>query len=209
MSSWGQWICAFGPNLTVINDVLPFFFVMVSLSNGAMRPYSMLPVFWRYRMYYVNPSTWWISGVLAATLNGVPVECSSAETASFDVPLGQTCGSYAGEFARTAGGYLVDPDATAACQYCAYSMGDQYLSSLNIAAGENRRNFGIFIAFVVSNWALVYFVYTVRVRGWSFGLGWLFGNFGKGVDRVKGLFRSRRLNKDRTLFDLDVARWVF
>jgi len=46
-ASWGQWICAFAPSFTVISNVLPFFFVMFSLFNGVVRPYSMLPVFWR------------------------------------------------------------------------------------------------------------------------------------------------------------------
>lgn len=58
-ASWGQWICAFAPSFTVISNVLPFFFVMFSLFNGVVRPYSMLPVFWRYWMYWVNPSTYW------------------------------------------------------------------------------------------------------------------------------------------------------
>ena len=58
-ASWGQWICAFAPSFTVISNVLPFFFVMFSLFNGVVRPYSMLPAFWRYWMYYVNPSTYW------------------------------------------------------------------------------------------------------------------------------------------------------
>ena len=47
-ASWGQWICAFAPSFTVISNVLPFFFVMFSLFNGVVRPYSQLPVFWRY-----------------------------------------------------------------------------------------------------------------------------------------------------------------
>ncbi|ROV88366.1 hypothetical protein VPNG_10268 [Cytospora leucostoma] len=195
MSSWGQWIAAFAPSYTVISNILPFFFVMYSLFSGVMRPYSMLPVFWRYWLYYVNPSTWWVAGVLAATLNGVPVRCETTETARFDVPAGQTCASYAGSFVAEAGGYLVNPEATAGCQYCAYRVADQYLSSLNIAAGDKWRNFGIFLAFVVSNWALVYFfIYTVRIRGWSFGLGWLFRVLGKGVDRVRSLFiRDRKV----------------
>ena len=58
-ASWGQWICAFAPSFTVISNVLPFFFVMFSLFNGVVRPYQSLPVFWRYWMYYVNPSTYW------------------------------------------------------------------------------------------------------------------------------------------------------
>jgi len=47
-ASWGQWICAFAPSFTVISNVLPFFFVMVSLFNGIVRPYDQLPVFWKY-----------------------------------------------------------------------------------------------------------------------------------------------------------------
>ena len=54
MNSWGQWICAFAPSFTVISNVLPFFFVNFSLFNGVVRPYSQLPVFWRYWMYYVS-----------------------------------------------------------------------------------------------------------------------------------------------------------
>lgn len=48
ISSWGQWICAFAPSFTVISNVLPFFFVMFGLFNGVVRPYEMMPVFWRY-----------------------------------------------------------------------------------------------------------------------------------------------------------------
>ncbi|KAH7324186.1 ABC-2 type transporter-domain-containing protein [Stachybotrys elegans] len=186
MSSWGQWICAFAPNFTVISNVLPFFFVVFSLFNGVVRPYSALPVFWRYWMYYVNPSTYWIGGVLAATLNGIDVRCDVSETARFDTPPGQTCQDYAGAFASQAGGYLLNPDATSNCEYCPFTSGNQYLSSLNIQADQKWRDFGIFLAFCVSNWMLVYFfIYTVRIRGWSFGFGLLFGTLGKGLAVVK------------------------
>ncbi|KAI1109563.1 ABC-2 type transporter-domain-containing protein [Nemania sp. NC0429] len=186
MSSWGQWICAFAPSFTVIANILPFFFVMFGLFNGVVQPYSMLPVFWRYWIYYVNPSTYWIGGVLAATLSGSPVHCDVSETARFDTPLGQTCREYAGAFANATGGYLLNPDAQADCQYCPYSSGDQYLATLNIHADEKWRDFGIFLAFCVSNWALVYFfIYTVRIRGWKFGFGYVFGTLGRLVDAAK------------------------
>ncbi|KAI0001405.1 ABC-2 type transporter-domain-containing protein [Xylariaceae sp. FL0662B] len=195
MSSWGQWICAFAPSYTVISNILPSFFVMFSLFNGVIQPYSMLPVFWRYWMYYVNPSTYWVGGMLAATLDGVRVECDPSETAQFDAPPGQTCQSYAGEFAQTAGGYLLNPYASSGCQYCPYRFGNQYLATLNIQADEKWRDFGIFLAFCVSNWALVYFfIYTVRVRDWSFGFGYVFGVSGKAIDvfkkPFKGLYRK-------------------
>lgn len=186
MSSWGQWICAFAPSFTVISNILPFFFVMFGLFNGVVQPYSMLPVFWRYWTYYVNPSTYWIGGMLAATLTGSPIHCDVSETARFDAPPGQTCGDYAGAYANVTGGYLLNPDARADCQYCPYSSGDQYLATLNINADEKWRDFGIFLAFCISNWALVYFfVYTVRIRGWKFGFGYVFGTLGRLVDAAK------------------------
>ena len=185
-ASWGQWICAFAPSFTVISNVLPFFFVMFSLFNGVVRPYSSLPVFWRYWMYYVNPSTYWIGGVLAATLNNIPVQCTESEAAHFDAPPGQTCSQYAGDFAQASGGYLLNPQATNNCQFCQYTVGNQYLSSLNIQADEKWRDFGIFLIFVFTNWFLVYFfIYTVRIRGWSFGFGYVFGVLGKIVGVVK------------------------
>ncbi|KAI1658879.1 ABC-2 type transporter-domain-containing protein [Daldinia decipiens] len=197
MTSWGQWICAFAPSLRVIDNVLPFFFVMFSLFNGVVRSYSTLPVFWRYWMYWANPSTYWIGGVLAASIDGVPVRCDPSETAQFDVPPNQTCQSYAGEFTQSYGGYLLNPEATTGCQYCPYSVGNEYLATLNINASEIWRNFGIFLAFCISNWALVYFfIYTVRIRNWSFGLGYIFGALGKAVDVLKQQFKSLNRKSD-------------
>lgn len=143
--------------------------------------------------YYVNPSTWWISGVLAKTLDGIPVECTSSETAMFNVPAGQTCQSYAGAFADSAGGYLLNPEATANCEYCPYRLANGYLATLNIQAGDAWRDLGIFCVFVVSNWALVYFfIYTVRIKGWTFGFGPLFGALGKMVGVLKKPFQSKK-----------------
>ncbi|KAJ5778931.1 CDR ABC transporter [Penicillium paradoxum] len=193
-ASWGQWICAFAPSFTVISNVLPFFFVMVNLFNGIVRPYADYPVFWKYWMYYVNPVTWWFRGVLSSVLPNTRVECTSLEATHFNPPPGQTCTSYAGDFVTSIAkaGYLVNPDATADCQYCPYTDGEQYMANLNVHVGDKWRCFGIFLAFVIINWALVYFfIYTVRVRGWSFGIGSLFGVAGLLVDRVKGLFKGK------------------
>ena len=82
--------------------------------------------------------------MLAATLNNIPVQCTPDETAHFDAPPGQTCSKYAGEFAKAAGGYLLNPDANSDCQYCQYTVGNQYLASLNIQASEKWRDFGMY-----------------------------------------------------------------
>ncbi|KAI9659220.1 MAG: hypothetical protein M1831_003802 [Alyxoria varia] len=181
-ASWGQWITAFAPSFTVIANTLPFFFVMFSLFNGVVRFYSEIPVFWRYWMYYVNPSTYWIGGVLAATLQGIPVECDISETTTFSPPPGQTCREYAGSFADMAGGTLLprSADSTSLCEYCQLSSGDQYLAQLNIDPSEKWRDFGIFLVFCVTNYMLVYFfIWSTKIKGWGFGMGYLFGFLGK------------------------------
>ncbi|KAM0597881.1 hypothetical protein D7B24_008628 [Verticillium nonalfalfae] len=173
-TSWGQWIAAFGPTYGMISNILPFFFVMIALFNGIFTPYSAMPAFWKYWMYYVNPSTWFARGVLSAVLPAVAVRCAPAELARFDPPPGATCGAYASGFVATVAGagYLEDPSATSDCGFCPYNDGGEYMASLNVRAGDKWPAFGIMVAFAVANWALVYlFVYAVRVRGWTFGLG--------------------------------------
>ncbi|KAL2067303.1 hypothetical protein VTL71DRAFT_1727 [Oculimacula yallundae] len=189
-ASWGQWICAFAPSFTVIANVLPFFFVMFSLFNGVVRPYEQLSVFWRYWMYWLNPSTYWIGGVLAATLSETQVQCTPQEAAYFNPPPGQTCSQYASAFVSTATGYLTNPDATSDCGYCQFKSGIEYMATLNIEPKDKWRYFGIFLAFCISNWALVYFfIYTVRIKGWSFGFGRLFGGLNKLVGMAKKQFK--------------------
>ncbi|KAL8947098.1 MAG: hypothetical protein Q9222_006581, partial [Ikaeria aurantiellina] len=148
MASWGQWICAFAPSFTVISNVLPFFFVMFSLFNGIVRSYAQLSVFWRYTMYYLNPSTYWIGGVMAATLPDVQVACATREAAYFDPPPNMTCMQYAGDFVRSAGrGYLTNPDASGNCGYCPYRTGEEYMATLNVARGDKWKYLGVFLAF--------------------------------------------------------------
>jgi ABC-type multidrug transport system permease subunit len=133
-SSWGQWICAFAPSFTVISNILPFFFVMFGLFNGVVRPYADLPIFWQSWMYWANPATYYVGGVLAATLHAQPVQCAIQETARFNVPSGQTCLEYAGAFAQSAGGYMLNPDAISDCQYCPYTTSGGILESFLLSA---------------------------------------------------------------------------
>ena len=72
------------------------------------------------------------------------------------------------------------------------------MATLNVVPSDKWKYFGIFLAFCISNWALVYFfIYTVRIRGWSFGLGTLFGWLGKGVSAVKGPLSSNKKANSR------------
>jgi ATP-binding cassette subfamily G (WHITE) protein 2 (SNQ2) len=195
MTSWGQWIAAFGPSVTVVSNLLPLFFVVVSLFNGVVVQYASFPVFWKYWIYYLMPSTWFVRGVLAAVLPQTPVECAPGELARFDPPPGSTCGEYARGFLEDVirgQGYLVDGNATADCGYCAYTSGADYLPGLNIHDGDKKLAAGLLAVFVVANWALVYaLVYSCRIRGWSFGFGYLT----QGVDKVVALLSRKKEKK--------------
>ena len=80
----------------------------------------------------------------------------------------------------------MNPEATQDCMYCQYSVGNQFLSSLNINASDKWRDFGVFLVFVVTNWFLVYFfIWSVRIKGWGFGFGYIFGPLGKLVAAIK------------------------
>lgn len=102
----------------------------------------------------MNPSTYWMGGVLAATLAKQTVTCSNQEAAFFNPPSGQTCKDFAGAFVKQVGqGYLTNPDATSNCGYCQYANGSEYLASLNVMPNQKWRDFGIFLVFCFSNWA--------------------------------------------------------
>lgn len=146
---------------------------MVAIFNGILVPYDSMPVFWSQWMYFINPTTWFARGVLSAVLPPAAVQCAAAEFARFDPPPGSTCGQYAGRFVDevAATGYLEDPNATSNCGYCPYNDGGEYMRTLNVYATDKWPSFGILVAFAIANWALVYFfIYTVRIRGWTFGI---------------------------------------
>lgn len=98
-----------------------------------------------------DPYTRLIAGMTATELHGLAVECLPSELAIFDPPPGQTCGEWAGEFARLARGYLVDEAATSACGYCQYSGGDGYLEALGISFADRWRDLGIVLASTTFN----------------------------------------------------------
>jgi hypothetical protein len=80
---------------------------------------------------------------------------AESETAVFDPPPGQTCTQYAGAFAQSSGGYLLQPDATQNCMMCPYSEANSYLATINISPEDKWRDFGIFLVFTATNYMLV------------------------------------------------------
>jgi len=58
-------------------------------------------------------------------------------------------------FAAGGAGYIVD-NATSACEYCAYKVGDQFYEPLGISFDHRWRDFGILTAFIGGNLILLF-----------------------------------------------------
>jgi len=49
----------------------------------------------------------------------------------------------------------------------------------------------------MSNWALVYFfIWSIRIKGWGFGMGYLFGGLGKLVSLCQKPFQKKQKDGD-------------
>lgn len=95
---------------------------------------------------------------LGSVLHSVAVECSSSDLVVFDAPPGSTCGQYTAAFLRGYPTYIVNPNATADCSYCPYSVGDEYLDTLNYSYGQRWWNWAVFVGFYCTKFMLVYVV---------------------------------------------------
>ncbi|RAK91395.1 ABC multidrug transporter [Aspergillus costaricaensis CBS 115574] len=139
--------------------------------NGVMQPPHALPGFWMF-MYRVSPFTYFVAGVTSTQLHGVAVNCSAAEMAVFDPPSGQTCVEYLGGYLKTVPGRLMNPDAMTSCEYCPYSVADQFLAEREYRFDRRWMDFGVGWAFVGFNLGvavLVYYVFWGRRWRWRLG----------------------------------------
>lgn len=80
------------------------------------------------------------------------ISCASVEFVTLTPPSGQTCGQYMQGFISSAGGYLTNPEATDACEFCSMKTADKFLADgFNIFYDHHWRNFGIMMAFFLFN----------------------------------------------------------
>ncbi|ESK96125.1 pleiotropic drug resistance abc transporter [Moniliophthora roreri MCA 2997] len=149
--SLGQLIAAISPSVQVAVLFNPFIGVVLSTFAGVTIPYPVMEKFWRSWLYELNPYTRLLSAMLSTELHGLPIQCRSDEFAVFSPPSGQTCGQWADSFKTIYGGYIDNPNATADCRYCQYSVGDEFYSPLNIKFDDRWRDVFIIFAFFVFN----------------------------------------------------------
>ncbi|KAG8903275.1 hypothetical protein FRB99_003542 [Tulasnella sp. 403] len=149
--SMAQAVGALAPSIKVaVLTNTPIALILTTFA-GVTIPYPNLNVFWRSWLYQLSPYTRVVSGLITTELRGLEIVCRPDELVTFDPPSGQTCQQWAGSFVQSFGGYLVDGNATSACQYCQYRVGDEFFVPLNMSYGTRWRDLGIVWAFFAFN----------------------------------------------------------
>ncbi|KAL4955523.1 ABC-2 type transporter-domain-containing protein [Aspergillus filifer] len=164
--SFGQFIAAISPNELLASLLVPSFFTFIIAFCGVVVPYMALPTFWQSWMYWLTPFHYLLEAFLGVLVHNVPMECVDREEAMFSLPPGQnSCQEYAGAFVEQATGYVRDIGNNM-CSYCLYSSGDEFaISSFNVYYSHKWRDYGIFWAFVMFNFAAVFFFSWLYLHG--------------------------------------------
>jgi len=150
-TSLGQLVAAVNPSIYLASVWNPFIIIIFSLFCGVTIPKPQIITFWRSWMYWLNPVTYVISGLITNELEGLDIRCEASEFVTFQPPNQQTCAQWAGEFLSRSTGYLANPEATSDCGYCQYRYGSDFFGNLDIAFSERGRNIGVVVAFIAFN----------------------------------------------------------
>ena len=132
-TSIGQAIAAYSPNAFFAALANPII-LGAALINfcGVVVPYSQIQAFWRYWLYWLDPFTYLVQGLLTPVTWHVQVQCKPDELTHIPLPSNTTCGEFLGEFLADHAGYVTDSRNTSTCAYCEYSTGADYLRTMNI-----------------------------------------------------------------------------
>ncbi|KAF1991282.1 ABC transporter [Aulographum hederae CBS 113979] len=152
----GQMVAALTPTPFMASLLNPFIIIVFALFCGVTVPQPQIPGFWRAWLYQLDPFTRLIGGMVVTELHERAVTCTAGELNRFTAPEGQDCGSYMADFFANGGpGYLTN-NATSNCEYCAYSVGDEFYGPLGYSFDNRWRDLGIFAAFIASNLIILF-----------------------------------------------------
>lgn len=163
----GQFIAAYAPNAVFASLVNPLVIGTLASFCGVLVPYSQIQEFWRYWIYYMNPFNYLMGSMLVFTLFDKKVNCRPEEFAVFDPPNGTTCGQYLSSFMQGMGSQmdLTNPEGSSNCHVCQYTMGSDYLATINLKDYYyGWRDGGIVALFAISSYALVYLLMKLRTK---------------------------------------------
>ncbi|KAI9794245.1 MAG: hypothetical protein M1816_006171 [Peltula sp. TS41687] len=163
----GQFIAAYAPNAVFASLVNPLIINVLVAFCGVLAPYALIPEFWRYWIYYLNPFNYLMGSLLTFTVFDAKVDCAAEEFALFDPPVNQTCRQYLADYKASLGARtnLVNPQATSGCRVCQYRRGSDYLYTLNLSDYQDGwRDAAIVVIFVFSSYMMVYLLMRLRTK---------------------------------------------
>ncbi|KAL0955420.1 hypothetical protein HGRIS_001666 [Hohenbuehelia grisea] len=160
-------VASMAPSAEIAGLLFNFLFSFVLTFNGVVQPFSQLG-WWRW-MYRLSPYTYLIEGLLGQVIGEQLISCAEKEFVTVEPPSGTSCETYLSNYISNKGGYLNNPGATSACQFCPSRTTDQFLGpAFNIHYSHHWRDLGIFCAFIVFNTVAVYVMtYLFRVQSGS------------------------------------------
>ncbi|OWB61708.1 hypothetical protein B5S29_g2610 [[Candida] boidinii] len=165
--SLALWVIYMSPDLPSANVIVSLMFNFIMAFCGVMQPPDRMPGFWKF-MWRASPFTYFIENIVGVLLHDRDVYCSAEELSYLQPPDGLTCGEYLNPFVEKNTGYIANPNDTANCGYCQYSVGDDYLAQVNIKFSNRWRNIGLFCVYIGFNvFAMIGSYYLFRVRGVS------------------------------------------
>ncbi|KAF2847107.1 opaque-specific ABC transporter CDR3 [Plenodomus tracheiphilus IPT5] len=168
-TGFGQFVAAYAPNAVFASLVNPLLLSTLCCFCGVLVPYSQIEPFWRYWIYYLNPFNYLMGSLLVFTDFDWNIQCNDSEFAVFDPPGGgnQTCAQYLEAWLNGPGSRnnLINPEATEACRVCQYTLGRDYLATVNLTERYyGWRDAGICVIFSLSGYALVYLLMKLRTK---------------------------------------------
>ncbi|KAJ0165507.1 Brefeldin A resistance protein [Colletotrichum tanaceti] len=162
--SFGQGIAAFAPNDLLASLLVPLFFLFVVSFCGVVVPPMQLNNFWRPWMYWLTPFHYLLEAFLGVAIHNQPVRCAPDEFARYQPPPNQSCEEYTQPYIQQAGG-SVQTGEGGVCEFCQYAVGDEFGAGFSVYYSNIWRDFGIFCAFIVFNYLVVYLGTWLRFRG--------------------------------------------
>jgi ATP-binding cassette subfamily G (WHITE) protein 2 (SNQ2) len=122
-------------------------------------------------LYWINPFTYLLGGLITAVIEDQSVVCKEEDLYFLSPPVNETCGSYLSSWASSARVQVLNPSDNENCRLCQYTTGNQYLEEFRLGDGQNGGiwgNWGIFVLFTLSSLSLVYFTtWATKVHKWK------------------------------------------
>ncbi|TNY20692.1 putative ABC transporter PMR5 [Rhodotorula diobovata] len=165
LDTFGVFLGAVSPSPMAVPYVLSALWILFNITSWTLVPHNLMSAPYRWFAGYLSPMRWFLGSLVSNHLGPLAVTCKESEWATFLLPDGESCRSYADAFLTTAAGYVENLDATGSCRYCPMSTGRDYLASLGYAWDHRYRDWGVFVCFaVVTGFSCFAATYLIRIR---------------------------------------------